>query len=69
MPDLSQMSDECRRESETVFEYLQKKYEKIRNFDENGFAEIEFRIASETGHTRHTVWIEPHLLKRKSHKA
>jgi len=69
MPDLSQMSRACRKESQSVFEYLQKKYKRIKSFDEHGFAEIEFRIASEADHSIHTVWIEPHLLKRKRHKA
>ena len=64
-PDLSLMNEESRSECAYVFEYLKGKYKRIRNFDGKGFAEFDFRIPGEAGFGTHTVWIEPHLLKKK----
>jgi hypothetical protein len=66
VPDLSQMDDESRREAEPVFRYLLNKYKRIKDFDERGHAEIEFRIPPEKTRACHSVWIEPCLLKRRA---
>ena len=66
LPDLSGMSPRARRESEPVLLYLRGKYKRIFSFSQSGLAEIEFRIRKEKFSGLHTVWLEPHLLKRKS---
>ena len=64
VPDLSGMADECRAESQPVFDYLKGKKKRIQNFDEHGQAEIELRFPEDATRADHTVWIEPHLLKK-----
>lgn len=64
VPDLSGMDDECRAESQPVFDYLKGKKNRIQNFDEYGHAEIELRFPEDAARPDHTVWIEPYLLKK-----
>ena len=64
-PDLSTATIGARREMEPVFRFLQGKYKRIKAFSHEGWAEIEFKIRSGKLSGRHTVWIEPNLLRRK----
>lgn len=64
VPDLSGMADECRAESQPVFEHLKGKKKRIQNFDKYGHAEIELRFPEDATRSDHTVWIEPYLLKK-----
>jgi len=43
VPNLSDMAEECRKETECVFQYLVGKTKRIRNFNELGMAELNFR--------------------------
>lgn len=65
VPDLSGMAPSGRRESQPVFEYLVGKYKKIEAFDDDGLAELSFRIMKGAREGYHWVWIEPFLLKVK----
>jgi hypothetical protein len=54
-----------RWECKPVFKYLNRKYKKIFAFSKEGLAEIEFRIRKGRLSGLHTVWIEPHFLRRQ----
>ena len=69
VPDLDLRTREARRETLPVFKHLVGKYKKIVGFNEYGLAELHFRIAKEPRGTSHSVWIEPHLLRRKNPRA
>src|SRR5438477_12640880 len=61
--DLNGMTPECREESLPVFEYLDGKYKMVEEFDEYGFAWLRFIIRKGSNSGRHSVGIEPYLLK------
>ena len=62
-PDLSGMSDDARRESAPVFEHIVGRYKKVSDITDLGLVELCFRIAAGPHAGRHTVWIEPYLLR------
>jgi hypothetical protein len=57
------MSAECRAESLSVFEHLVGTYKRVREFDEYGFAWLDFRIRKGPHAGYHMVGIEPYLLR------
>ena len=63
VPSLSGMSPECRAESLPVFEHLVGKYKRVREFDELGFAWLQFKIRNGPQAGFHMVGIEPYLLR------
>lgn len=65
LPDLSGMADDCRKESEPIFQQLVGKSKKISDFNELGMAELTFKVKCEGKWERHTVWIESSLLRLK----
>jgi len=62
-PDLSGMSEETRRESAPVFEHLVGRYKRVSGVTDLGLIELSFRIAAGPHAGRHTVWIEPFLVR------
>ena len=69
VPDLSTMAPTPRAESLRVFRYLVGRYKRVVAFDEQGLAELSFRIRSGRSRGDHTVWIEPHLLRVRRRQA
>ncbi len=69
IPDLSGMTEDCREETRSVFQHLLGKYKKIQAFESidgtQVMAELKFRIRGDDRYVSHTVWIEPHLLRKK----
>ena len=58
------MAPDCIKESKSVFRYAVSKYFYITGFDELGYARIEVPIQFGIHKNLHTIWIEPHLLKK-----
>ena len=65
VPDLTGMSPDCRNESLPVFRHLVGSYKRIIEFDEHGLAWLSFRIRGGPQAGRHSVGIEPRLLRRR----
>jgi hypothetical protein len=65
VPDLSGMDPICEKETRLVFEHLIGKYKRIQDFDESGCAHLSFRILKGQSKGRHSLWVEPFLLKVK----
>jgi hypothetical protein len=65
VPDLRGMSPAGLRSSRPAFRHILGTYRKICGFDRYGCAEIDFRIRRGPHAGWHTVYIEPHLLRRK----
>ncbi len=64
VPDLSWANSKVLSESKHAFEHLVGRRKRIAGFNEIGWAEFEFRIRAEKSGNRHTVWIEPCLLRK-----
>lgn len=69
IPDLTGMSPDCLAESLPVFRHLVGKYQRVTEFDKNGLAWLSFRIREGTHAGRHSVGIEPHLLRVRRGRA
>jgi len=69
VPDLSGMCAEGQLESRPVFEYLVGRRKTITGFNAFGLAELVFTIPPDRLRNRHSVWIEPYLLKKVRRRA
>lgn len=65
VPDLSTMQPGPRRETLRVCEYLLGRYKRIQAFGELGLVELDFRIPGEPKGSSHTLWLEPHLVRKR----
>jgi len=69
VPDLSGLDPRGRKESLPVFKHIVGSYKRIAGFNSLGMAELEFRIRKGRNAGLHTVWLETHLLKLRSHRS
>lgn len=69
VPDLTGMDRRARAECKPVFAYLLRKYRVVDGFDRDGRAELNVIIRNGRHRGRHTVWIEPFLLRIRRSRA
>ena len=65
IPDLSSIPEPDELGTREVFQHLVGTYRRIAGFDELGHVRLDFRIRKGPHSGRHTVWIEPYLLRRR----
>ena len=65
IPDLKGMGSASAKETQLIFEYLVGRYKRVRDFNEFGCIELDFKIMKGSARGMHTVWIEPYLLRVK----
>jgi hypothetical protein len=65
VPELTGMSPDCLAESLPVFRHLVGKYKRVIEFDERGLAWLSFKILKGPQAGRHSVGIEPWLLRAR----